>query len=123
MTPAHPPPPTNSNLPFQFSGSQTSMSISESDEGLSVAATLQNAGTVSPAFCPPRWPPRPPPALAPGGVNVPAGTGSAIVMVVFGRETDLRLAQGVVASAAENSTTAILAIICTSRMGGNYHSS
>src|SRR6185436_593267 len=113
MTPAQPPPPTNSNLPFQFSGIQTSMSIWESEVGFNVAATRQNAGTVRGAACgppppPPRWPLPP----APGGVNVPAGTDSADVIVVLGSEMDFRFAHGVgAASAALKSSTAMFAII------------
>src|SRR5215831_13434763 len=97
------------------------MSISESAEGLSVAATRQNAGTDNPAGPPPpRCPP--PVAGAAGGVKVPAGTDSAVVMVVLGRETDFRLEQGVVASAVLNSTIARFAIIYVPPgLGQNYH--
>src|SRR3954465_15956434 len=120
MTPAHPPLPTAWNLPFQFSaGSQTSTAMSEYADGFSVAATRQYAPSVVPAGacafagtlggCPPPRPasgcapragapcPRPPPlAAAPrpgpaGGVNGPAGTSSAVVIVVFGRASVLRL--------------------------------
>src|SRR5436190_7588059 len=133
MTPAQPPPPTNSNLPFQFSGSQTSISIKESEVGLSVAATRQNGGTVNTvgggaAPPPPPGPcPRPPPrcgapaagaagaagggAGAAGGVKTPAGTSSAIVIVVLGMEIDFRPAHGVAASAELKRTRARFAII------------
>src|SRR3954465_4658296 len=120
MTPAHPPLPTAWNLPFQFSaGSQTSTAMSESADGFSVAATRQYGPSVVPACacalagtlggcpparaasgCPPRPGPaacvRPPPfAAAPrpgpaGGVNGPAGTSSAVVIVVFGRASVFR---------------------------------
>src|SRR5262245_29172166 len=122
MTPAQPPPPTNWNFPFQFSGIHTSMSICESAVGRSVAATRQNDGTARPAGAapaPPR-PPRAPPSaagagpLAPsgagaaGGVNVPAGTTSAMVMVVVGSVMDLRFAQGVGAARAAPSIIAAM---------------
>src|SRR5207253_1075828 len=66
MTPAQPPLPTAWNFPFQATaGSQTSILMSESDDGVSVAATRQkagswlNCGTAGPV---------------PGRVNPPAGT-------------------------------------------------
>ena len=46
MMPAQPPLPTAWNLPFQFSaGSQTSISMCESGDGFSTAATRQCAGS------------------------------------------------------------------------------
>src|SRR5437867_6665643 len=53
MEPAQPPLPTAWNFPFQFaSGIHTSILISESLDGFSVAATLQNAGScLKIAFC------------------------------------------------------------------------
>src|SRR5262245_30577546 len=126
MTPAQPPPPTNWNFPFQFSGIHTSMSICESAVGRSVAATRQNDGTARPAGAapgPPRPPPRAPPSpagagpLAPsgagaagaaGGVNVPAATISAVVMVVVGSVMDLRFAHGVGAARAAPSSIAAM---------------
>src|SRR6516225_1403903 len=71
--------PTPLNLPFQCSaGSQTSSLMSESGVVASVAVTRQNAGadwkmggTASPAF---KF----------GGVNLPAATLSAVVMVTSG---------------------------------------
>src|SRR6186713_3271061 len=46
MVPAHPPLPTAWNFPFQRDeGSQISTLISESIDGVSVAATRQNAGS------------------------------------------------------------------------------
>ena len=46
MVPAHPPLPTAWNFPFQpDAGSQTSILMSESPDGVSVAATRQNAGS------------------------------------------------------------------------------
>src|SRR5688572_10613108 len=119
MVPAQPPLPTAWNLPFQFSaGSQTSISMCESDEGLRTTATRQWAGSLGcgaagAAAPPPPAAPRPPrpPAWAPaagaagatgppggppgaGGVNGPAGTSSAEVIVVFGRLNARRLSQG-----------------------------
>jgi hypothetical protein len=65
MLPFHPPLPVAWNLPFHpEEGSQTSILMSESGDGLSVAATRQNAGRS--VNCAP--PPRPPPC---GGVNAP----------------------------------------------------
>src|SRR5437867_3082278 len=101
------------------------MSIEESDVGFKVAVTRQNAGTVNGAgggaAAPRPPPPRPPPAGAAGagagpagGVKIPAGTDSAIVMVVLGSETDFRPAHGVAASTAPMSTPAILTIIFAS---------
>ena len=92
MLPFQPPLPTAWNFPFQpVAGSQTSILMSESLEGLSVAATRQNAGRS--ANCAPP-PPRPPA----GGVNAPAATGCAIVMVASGSLSELRLSH--VAAAA-----------------------
>src|SRR2546425_7288041 len=86
MVPPKPPLPTAWNLPFHaWAGSQTSILMSESDEGVSVAATRQKAGT---------WlKPGPPPARPPpdGGVNPPAGTFCAAVMVGWGSFSDDRL--------------------------------
>src|SRR4051794_20187914 len=46
MDPAHPPFPTASNLPFHpVCGNQTSTLMSESSDGVRVAATRQNAGS------------------------------------------------------------------------------
>src|SRR5215471_4283868 len=113
MTPAQPPPPTNSNLPFQFSGSQTSILISESELGFNVAATRQRFGTrISVVGGVRRRPLGGGGGGAGGGVKTPAGTDSAIVTVVLGSEMDFRFAQGVgAASAAPNNRTAKLAII------------
>src|SRR5262245_22968498 len=81
MLPAQPPLPTARNLPFQCSvGSQTSISMFESDAGVSTAATRQNAGRVlnpcAAGFAPP--------APAPGGTNAPAATVCAEVNLVDG---------------------------------------
>src|SRR5213593_270819 len=65
--------------------------MSESLDGLSVAATRQNAGRVL-APSPPRPPPR-----APGCVKPPAGTVSADVIVVSGSFSEARLSHVVAA--------------------------
>src|SRR5262250_2984707 len=102
IVPAHPPLPTAWNLPFHIalSGSQTSILMSESLDGVNVAATLQNAGSAEYGlgWLAPRPPPRAPPARAPprpaaasrpggagaaGGVNAPAGTSCAEVTCAF----------------------------------------
>src|SRR5258706_1347723 len=98
MAPAQPPFPTASNFPFHPSpGSQTSILMLESGDGLSVAATRQKAGRLISV------------ALN-GVVNEPAGTASAIVIAVFGRVSDDRLshvaarAEGAIANASNPST-------------------
>src|SRR5258705_3604354 len=77
MEPAHAPLPTSWNLPFHpLSGSQTSLLISESDEGVSVSSRWQNAGRLVIAFG----------ASAPGaagGVNCPLVTARAAVTFAF----------------------------------------
>src|SRR5687767_5263314 len=107
MLPFQPPLPVAWNLPFQpAAGSQTSILMSESADGLSVAATRQNAGRSVNCAPPPRPvaaapPPRPPA----GGVNAPAGTSCAIVIVasVSFREE----------SASHDCATAVLALRTT----------
>src|SRR4051794_25347535 len=119
MTPAHPPLPTASNLPFQFSaGIHTSIGMSESGDGLTVAATRQYGPSIVPVCacalagtfggCPPPRPPsgaapRPaagprPPAFGPapgagppGGTKGPAGTSSTVVIVVLGSASVFRV--------------------------------
>ena len=84
LRPPSPPFPVPRNLPFQLAaaGSQSSIRMSESLEGVSVACTRQNAGR-SLKFAGPR-----PPA---GATNDPALTVCAIVIFVFGSESDDRL--------------------------------
>src|SRR5580700_11100332 len=75
IAPLKAPLPTAWNLPFQpDAGSQTSILISESLVGVSVAATRQNAGSAV----------KSPDSPWVSGVNAPAGTGSATVMVACG---------------------------------------
>src|SRR6185503_12019525 len=109
IVPAHPPLPTAWNLPFHdpLSGSQTSILMSESVEGVSAAATLQNAGSAEYGLgwlaprpaprAPPRAPPRPAAPSRPGtagaagGVNAPAATICAEVTCAFCRGRTARL--------------------------------
>src|SRR5678816_4946504 len=81
MVPAHPPLPTAWNFPFHFAGSHTSILMSESLDGISVAATRQNAG--SDAYTRDTCGGAPPCRAAPGGVNAPAATSCAIVIFVL----------------------------------------
>src|SRR5688572_29968038 len=106
MMPAQPPLPTAWYLPFHPSdGSHTSTLMSESDDGVSVAATRQWAGSISGGTA--GAPPRPPAGAAAGGgapprpgcTNGPAATASALVIVTFGNVSDLRPAQVVAAQA------------------------
>src|SRR5687767_12396965 len=90
MLPLKAPLPTAMYLPFQpVSGNQTSILMSESLDGLSVAATRQNAGSS------PNGAPSP---LAPGGVNVPAGTACASVIVAAGTTSAVSLSHAVATS-------------------------
>src|SRR5438094_1685024 len=80
MVPAQPPLPTAWNFPFQATaGSQTSILMSESDEGVSVAATRQKAGSW--LSCGTAGP-------VAGRVNPPAGTIWANVIDVFESASD-----------------------------------
>src|SRR5213078_2848247 len=118
MMPAHPPPPTNWNLPFQFSGSHASISISESGDGRRIALTRQRAGTICGGGA--AGPPRPLPSGAgaaaggapprPGCANGPAATISAATIVVFGSVSDFNASQdaGDEARVAESARTAIM---------------
>src|SRR5438876_10171003 len=83
MVPAQPALPTAWNFAFQSAaGSQTSILMSESDEGVSVAATRQNFGS---------WLNCGAAGLVPGKVNAPAGTIWARVIEVFGSARDDKL--------------------------------
>src|SRR5438067_1409353 len=127
MTPAHPPPPTNWNLPFQFSGSHASISISESEDGRSIALMRQCAGTIcGGAAGGPPGPPRPLPSGAAGGAaagprpacrNGPAAIISAATIVALGSAIDFKPSHdaGEDARVAESARTAIIA---TSRSAG-----
>src|SRR5262245_24743783 len=87
--------------------------MSESLDGLSVAAMRQNAGRL---FCAPPRPPRAPPP-APGGVNAPAATDSAAVIVVSGNLSDARLShdEAAVSGAAVRAPTATAAAATTTK--------
>jgi len=86
ISPAQPPLPRPMNLPFHSdAGIHSSNLMSESLVGLTSTATRQNAGKLS------RGRPGKLPGL--GGVNLPAGSGFARVMVVSGRESVARLSQ------------------------------
>src|ERR1041385_7916876 len=88
ILPAHAPLPTACSLVFQpAAGSQTSILMSESLEGVSVAATRQNDGRFAKAF-----PPRP--VRPAGSVNCPAPTVCASVTATCGCEKDERLSHG-----------------------------
>src|SRR5271166_4248131 len=88
MTPAHPPLPTAWNFPFHpEAGNQTSILISESSVGFRVAAMRQNAGRSLNLTAGAGLPPK---ALS-GGMNSPAATGCARVIVVFDIASDAKL--------------------------------
>src|SRR5882724_10785251 len=75
MAPLNAPLPTAWNLPFQpDAGNQTSILMSESLVGFSVAATRQNAGSAE----------KSPASPCASGVNAPACTDAAIVTVPWG---------------------------------------
>src|SRR5688572_19276934 len=91
MVPAQPPLPTAWNLPFHATaGSQTSILMSESEVGVSVAATRQKAGNW--LNCGSAGP-------VPGRLNPPAGTIWAKVIDVFGSDRDDKLSHDAAASA------------------------
>src|SRR5262245_59096229 len=84
MFPAQPPLPTAWNFPFHpWAGSQTSILMSESDDGVSVAATRQKAGRRL-NCCTAAGP-------IPGRVKRPAGTIWAKVIEVSGSTRDDKL--------------------------------
>src|SRR3954464_7089484 len=85
MAPDQPPLPTARNFRFQSAaGSQTSILMSESPDGVSVAATRQNAGSSAYA----RAVAGGPSPDGRGGANAPAATDSAVVIVAFGSLSD-----------------------------------
>src|SRR2546427_5095249 len=105
MLPAHAPLPTASSLPFQpDEGSQTSILMSESLDGVSVAATRQNDGSAANGFAP-----RPPRGF--GGVNCPAPTVCASVIATCGPENVDRLSQVAPIAGAATRTNAIASFI------------
>src|SRR5215471_6232060 len=97
MMPWNPPPPVPRNRPFQLvSGSQASILIRESDVGVSVAVTRQNAGRPA-KVCG---------GLEPGTTNTPLVLSVAEVIVVCSSCSDCRLVHGVaIADVLESATT------------------
>src|ERR1700681_204831 len=82
--------PTAMNFPFQpDAGIQTSILMSESVDGFSVAATRQNAGRPLTACTKAVGGGVPPAAM--GIVNAPTSTARASVIVMFGSASDARL--------------------------------
>src|SRR5262245_23888463 len=80
MLPFQPPLPTAWNFAFQPDmGSHTSILMSESLDGVSVAVTRQKAGSLAKIGSGPLA------GCAPGAVNVPAATGCALVTFALGR--------------------------------------
>ena len=112
-----PPLPTPINFPFQLeAGIQTSNLISESVEGLVITATRQKAGRSLAAtlVMPPR---ESGDGKGDGGVNAPAETIWAKVIVVFGSLSAIRLSQAVAAVScgqaeiAKRNADAVLVIV------------
>src|SRR5437762_11873303 len=90
MFPAQPPLPTAWNFPFHpRAGSQTSILMSESDDGVSVASTRQKAGRRLNCCVAA--------GLIPGRVKPPAGTIWAKVIEVSGSARDDKLSHGAAA--------------------------
>src|SRR5262245_57457330 len=80
MLPVQPPLPTAWNFPFQpDAGSHTSILMSESADGVSVAAMRQNAGSFANTAAGPAGPD------GPGGANAPAAICCAVVTFAWGR--------------------------------------
>src|SRR5882672_3016252 len=89
-----PPVPFPWKLPFQpVTGIHTSILMSESPVGFRVAVTRQKAGRFLNGA---RGSPRPPPPG--GGVNAPAATVAADVIVVFGKDSEARLSHDAAAA-------------------------
>src|SRR5438128_792539 len=107
MAPLHPPLPTAMNFPFHpDAGIHTSILMSESADGFSVAATRQNAGRSLTACT------MPGDTVAPagiGGLNAPASTACATVIVVVGSASEARLShdRAAVAVSARLSAAAV----------------
>src|SRR5258706_8671748 len=110
IEPVNAPLPTAWNFWFQSAdGNQTSIAMSESLDGLSLAATRQNArGAVTVAFASS--------AAVPFdvGLNGPASTARASVMVAFGSESAASFSQAVAASSRWG---------CTMKANVNAHQS
>src|SRR5713226_1893180 len=94
MMPWNPPPPVPRNRPFHVvSGNHTSILIEESEAGVSVAVTRQNAGSPVSVVG----------GLDPGITKAPVVLSTADVIVVCSRASDCRLVHGV-------ATAGVLAI-------------
>src|ERR1700732_4218851 len=106
MPPDQPPLPTPINLPSHPSaGIHTSILISESEVGRIVAATRQKAGSFANGG---GWP-----ELELGGVNAPAPTASALVMVVSGTARVERLSQSEPKAAGRATRSARIKVVDT----------
>src|SRR5712691_6638369 len=113
MVPAHPPLPTAWNLPFQpDAGIQASILMSESLDGFSVAATQQNAGRLRNAAT---GRAAVPPAGA-GGMNAPASTTFASVIVAVGSVSDARLSHDLAPVASSSPFTAAALSVAATRI-------
>src|SRR5262245_8164522 len=112
MLPAHAPFPTACSFPFQpAAGNHTSTLISESLDGVSVAATRQNAGSFANASAP-----RP---LA-GGVNAPALTACASVTATCGCVNVDRLSHGAPIAGVATRKNAIASFMsCSATLSGS----
>src|SRR5438094_7793152 len=107
MAPDQPPLPTPRNFLFQSAaGIQTSILMSESADGVSVAATRQNAGRLANGVALAGGA-----AFAPGGVNCPAATSCADAIVVFGSASFARASHARPSAAARVEIAAASAMV------------
>src|SRR5688572_23079152 len=108
MLPFHPPLPTACSFPFQPAiGSQTSILMSDSFVGVSVAATRQNAGRSASAA-----PPRPPVCF-----SSPAATDTADVivpLVSFAEDRLSHVAASAVLTARNSPAVAAISVFISS---------
>src|SRR5207249_11512089 len=106
MLPDHPPLPTARNLPFQsVAGSHTSILMSESLDGASVATTRQNGGRSAYARALP--PPAAPAPAVTGWAKPPAAINAAVVIDVLGSFSSRSRSHAVSAPAAVRVDTLI----------------
>src|SRR5580700_7999542 len=125
MVPFQPPLPIAWKSLFQpDAGSQTSILMSESDDGASVAMTRQNSGTLLKGAGLPKGPPGGPAGPA-GGVKAPAATLCAELMVTLGRLTLERVSQveppvGAPIKEAAGSRSAAMENFVMDILPGNY---
>src|SRR5215467_13835820 len=85
--------------------------MSESLDGVSVAAMRQNEGRLANAFAP-----RPP---RPGAVNAPGATVCASVTATCGLEYVERLSQGTASAGAANKRKKAASFICGTTLSGS----